>query len=394
MRYLVGKSVQRFWANRKRYAFVILQIMIGTSLVALALHIRFSFQEQFRAFQEVIYNPYVNITGNNPSSEEESLTAADYAYIKEHLNPVGNGIAYYKECSLGDAALKVLFVDDAFFPIVMGAEGYDANAAYIGENARQTLNELLRSGQSVLGYDSTHEALFGVPVTSFLPLSSFTYSSKSLLTNAVFSVLDDVQTFEDYVIFPLSAYEASELPFKGWNNLVLSLTGSHMESLQAQIKDISAYLTEQYGDANWYIDNYYTYTEGQFNRNVHVAELLNFLSAFVLVIVVFGFAGLLLILLNKRRREFSIALMCGATSTQISREVFLEILYVVMLGVLLGNVVCLPLLPMLDSGTGLAFHLETLLLCIAGGLAVSVFVCAVALRKVRRLSPVVILKDL
>ena len=46
MRYLVGKSVQRFWANRKRYAFVILQIMIGTSLVALALHIQFSFQEQ------------------------------------------------------------------------------------------------------------------------------------------------------------------------------------------------------------------------------------------------------------------------------------------------------------------------------------------------------------
>ncbi len=66
----------------------------------------------------------------------------------------------------------------------------------------------------------------------------------------------------------------------------------------------------------------------QFNRNVHVAEMLNFLSAFVLVIVVFGFAGLLLILLNKRRKEFSIALICGAIKhTDFQGSVF-------------GNTVC------------------------------------------------------
>ena len=72
MRYLVGKSVQRFWANRKRYAFVILQIMIGTSLVALALHIQFSFQEQFRAFQKEIDNQYVSVRGDNLNSKRNS----------------------------------------------------------------------------------------------------------------------------------------------------------------------------------------------------------------------------------------------------------------------------------------------------------------------------------
>ena len=77
MRYLVGKSVQRFWANRKRYAFVILQIMIGTSLVALALHIQFSFQEQFRAFQKEIDNQYVSVRGDNLNSKKEILTTAE-----------------------------------------------------------------------------------------------------------------------------------------------------------------------------------------------------------------------------------------------------------------------------------------------------------------------------
>ena len=105
--------------------------------------------------------------------------------MKEHLNPDGNGIAYYKECSLGDAALEALFVDDAFTPIVMGAEGMMQMRPISGKMpARCWTAASIRTIRP--GYDSTRETLFGVPVASFLPLSNFTYSSKTLLTNAVF----------------------------------------------------------------------------------------------------------------------------------------------------------------------------------------------------------------
>ena len=394
MNYLLKKSFQRFWKNRKKYAFIILQLTAGTCMMALAFHIRFSFQEQFRTFQKEIDSQYINIMANDKGGETEPLTFSDYTYIREHLNPDGNGMAYYKECLLSDMQINVLFVDEAFYSIVMSAQGYEAGAAYIGENARQKLNSVLGSKNEFSYYDKSVETLFGVPISSLTPLNTITYSSKALLTDAQFAVVEGSCTFEDYLIFPITVYEESGIGCRGWNNLVLSLTGANMESLQKQIHSVTAYLTTQYEDESFVVNNFYTYTEQQLNRNVHLAELLNFISIFILVIVVFGFTGLLLILLNKRRREFSIIRMCGATSRQITWEVFFEILYVVIFGVLLGNLLSLPFLPLFDNMTGMAFHIETLLLCLAGGLFISVFVCMIALHKVRRLSPVVVLKDL
>ena len=145
MNYLLKKSFQRFWKNRKKYAFIILQLTAGTCMMALAFHIRFSFQEQFRTFQKEIDSQYINIMANDKGGETEPLTFSDYTYIREHLNPDGNGMAYYKECLLSDMQINVLFVDEAFYSIVMNAQGYEAGAAYIGENARQKLNSVLGS---------------------------------------------------------------------------------------------------------------------------------------------------------------------------------------------------------------------------------------------------------
>ena len=65
MNYLLKKSFQRFWKNRKKYAFIILQLTAGTCMMALAFHIRFSFQEQFRTFQKEIDSQYINIMAND-----------------------------------------------------------------------------------------------------------------------------------------------------------------------------------------------------------------------------------------------------------------------------------------------------------------------------------------
>jgi ABC-type antimicrobial peptide transport system permease subunit len=119
------------------------------------------------------------------------------------------------------------------------------------------------------------------------------------------------------------------------------------------------------------------------------------LAGFILVIVFFGLTGLLLVFLNQRQREYAISLMCGATYHQLLTESYLEIALLVIMSTLLGTLSSIPFLP-LFGGMGVSVHFSvwTLIVCIIGAMLVSLVVCVLSFQKIKRITPINVLKDL
>ena len=400
MQYLLLKAWKRFRANIRKYIFLIVQISVGVCMVALSLNITYTFREQFAAFQQSIDNLYINIQagefyGNSP----DVLSIDDYKEIQKEFEAEKDSISYYKNCDLYDAVhdywVPILFVDDNFYPLLMKAADHKENNVYIGNKAQQYLNEFMS-----LQEKGTHDfvnvkenTVFGIPVSSFIPLEKLDYHSKALLEDGFISGVFGEVDFNDYIIFPLSIYENLAVPPSSRNSLAITVGQNDQTNILT--RSILNYLEQQHKGEEYTLTNYYAMAEENLNRDVHIAELLNVLSAFILTIVVFGFLGLLFILINQRNKEFAIALMCGATQGQLMLEIFMEILLAVLMGVCIGNLASVLFLPFLGTqAVGATYHLKTFLFTLLGGIGASALVCLLSLRRIRYISPIRILKNL
>ncbi len=400
MRYSFEKAWKRFCANIRKYLFLMLQILVGVCMVALSLNINLSFQKESAAFARDVNNLYVNISaGTLYDNAPDTLSADDYTAMQEHFSAQKDAFAYYKKYDLFDSAnetyIPVLFVDDNFYPLIMKAETVPEGRAYIGSSARQYLDDFaLSQGKEPHDFwDAANSTVFGIPLSSLQPMENLRYHSKALLEDGFMSGVSGEVGFEDYLILPLFVYEGLASPPPAFvSRLAVSLPSNGDTALP---KDVLHFLEQLHADKEVYdVANFYSMAIDNLNRNVHIAALLNFIAAFVLIIVVFGLIGLLFILVSQRNREFAIALMCGARHGQLAREVFLEIFCVVTLGVLAGNLACALFLPALSHGTIVpAYHIQTLLLTVSGGGAVCAFVCLLCLQRLKRVSPVAALKN-
>lgn len=400
MRYLLIKAGKRFRANIRKYIFLIVQISVGVCMVAVSLNIIYTFQERFAAFRQSIDNLYINIqAGEFYDTSPDALSVDDYQEIQKKFEAEKESISYYKECDLYDAAndywVPVLFVDDNFYPLLMKAENHQKGSVYIGNRVRRYLSEFmsLQNGVNQDYADAEQDTLFGVPAASFISLEKLDYHSKALLEDGFMSGVAGEVDFNDYIIFPLSIYENLTAPPIGRNSLAIS--ADQNDQANKLTKNILNYLEEQNKGEEYTVTNYYAMAKDNLNRDVHIAELLNVISAFILTIVVFGFLGLLFILIHQRNKEFAIALMCGATQGQIIFEMFIEVLLVVLMGVCIGNLASMLFLPFL--GTQVAsttYHLKTFLFTLLGGIGVSALVCLLSLYRIKYISPIRILKNL
>ena len=376
MIYLVKKSYKKLYLYRKRYFPLLLEMIIGISMIAVALNIVCSFQERVTRFQENVNNLYINISSNLLNAEaSDVITSADNNHIKEIIANKNTLTTYYKKCYFKEASIDLLFVEESFFTVIMKSHDYDSRAVYIGSNALQKLNQYIDERYI---YE-----LLGFQILSFVPLENLVYESKSLLSDAFLSVTFDEKTFDDYIIFPIDAHLF--LQEKCESNIVVA--DDNTDRLLTQVRIIDGYLESKYSNTAYNIFNYHLLAGEEISKNANIAELLNIISGFILIIVSFGLLGLLLIRVNRRRREFAISLMCGATRLNIMLEVYIELLSLVMIAVVVGNIICLPILSLIGNSGDVNYHGFTLVFCMLGGLLGSFIICLLPIIRIRFVSP-------
>lgn len=72
---------------------------------------------------------------------------------------------------------------------------------------------------------------------------------------------------------------------------------------------------------------------------ISIARLLQTLSSVAMVITGVGFIGLILVIFNNRRKKLAVALVTGATYSDLYLEIILEIETVILSGALLGEII-------------------------------------------------------
>lgn len=398
MTYLMERAAKRVRRNKKKYALIVLQTVLGVCMISLSLNLTLGFHKQLGSFQNQLNRPYVAVTTKqNFSADKSEITLEDWENIKKQFAQE-KGMSFYKQYAFSEGCkgnISFLFVDGSFYKNIMGMKNVPAReSVFIGKNAKQKLAETheIDDQKAAKYFDSKDGTLFHWPIASFVPLETTGYDVEGLLSDTRYSDQSiHAGPFDDFIIFPLSA--AQELPC---NSYVAILIGSKDDTaISKQAVAIQNYLMTQHTGQRYTVRNYTAEVETTLGRNVHVSEMLNFLACFVLVIVTFSLVGLLLVLLNQRKVEFAISFMCGATYRQILMEVFDEIALVVIGSTVLGNLLSIPILPMFaGSFVQVGYHVSTLAICVGGALLLCVIVCGIALHRIRLVSPVKSLKNL
>lgn len=361
MSYVFYRAVNRIKKQRKRYLWLILQIVVGVGMLSTALNLTLSFHRQNRTYQEMAARPFVDLKVENAALKPSEL---------DQLRKSG-AILFYQYGAFEGCTKDYfqLFVDEPFYTQIMGMEDPPLGKVIAGKNAAALLDK----------------------DTSFVPLESLRYKAKTLLSDTVYTPDAIVPvSFDDYVIFPLNA--VSQPP--GLLHIAFLLDGGG-QFISTKLNDIQAWLASSHPEGNYIISNYAQQVEETLSRNVVSTQLIQMLSAFIILIVFLGLTGLLLVLVNSRQRELAVSLMCGASYRQLMAEVFWEIFLVIAAGAVIGNLVCIPFLPMFSGfavKTGYSF--VTLIICVAGAAGLSLAVSAFAFRKITKIAPIMALKDL
>lgn len=368
MNYVFSRAVNRVKKQRKRYAWLAAQIIVGVCILSVALNLSLNFYRQNAAFQKNLARPFAAVTAENVTLSQEEA---------EELRRAGAILFYqYNRLSGSREDFGVLFADESFLNGIMGMKNPPAGKVLAGKNVQALLES---------GYQFREKVL--PPVAGPIPLSGLDYEAEGLLSDMVYTG-DSIQvaSFDDYVIFPLDAAAMGTL------HLAFPLgdgqLGEKMEALQSE-------LAKSHPEGIYQIRNYAREAEDALSRNAVAAQLLRLLSGFIILIVTLGLVGLLLVLMNSRRRELAVSLMCGASYGQLMAEVFWEIFLVAAFGAVVGNLLCIPFLPVFGGmGVQTGYQPLTLGICVLGAAAVSFGIAVLVFGKIQKITPVMVLKDL
>lgn len=393
MDYLWEKAFKRVRKNKKKYIALFVQIVLGMCMLSVSLNATISAQRQMQSFQKKYHSPYGGILswGN---TGQNAVTDEDWQYIRSRYGE--QGISMYKQYGVSDGCSErfyVLFADTQFYSVVMGmTQAPEENSVYIGKNAKAYLDSASKMQDTNLEthYSEKEKTLFDREIASFLPLKMASYNTEILLSDVLYVPGAIVATsFDDVIIFPASTVQL--LPVS--THIIFPLVEGTREKVSESLLEIRGFLKEMHPQVEYELKDYYAQISMLVNRNQYVVQLLLFLSVFTFFIIVFGLVGLLLVFINKRKKEIAVSLMCGARHGQIILETFLEILAVVSGSTVIGNLCSILFLPSLSGfAVKTEYSVLSLLLCTMGAVFLSSLVCSLALRKIKRITPIQVRK--
>ena len=377
MSYLLHRAILRVRKGRRKYIPMALQIIVGVCLLSLSISLSFSLLKQMWEFSSYMKIPFAGVSteiGDNSTK----ITESDLKKLKSLS--LENDFTFYKQYLSGEP-FTIVFADKDFLTGIMGAES--------------AVDKKLMAGQDIQlrkFYDPERRMLFGYSLKKITPIKTLDYAAPGLLSAVTYTEGSlQVTSFENVLLFPLEACGE----FLCQSIIALPITSPDNAKITDDLNKIQSCLLSTHPDNSYKIVNFGEEVRRTLCRNEQLASTVAILAGFILVIVFFGLTGLLLVFLNQRQREYAVSLMCGATFHQLLAESYFEIALLVILSTLPGTLSSIPFLP-LFGGMGVSVHFSvwTLIVCIIGAMLVSLVVCVLSFHKIKRITPINVLKDL
>lgn len=367
MKYLFSNAFKNVLRQKKSYIFFSLQILISFVImlvfgsVASSLNSDFGMMENDNTARS-IYLDEIRSDGEREGSllhyNSSPMTYEDYLWIKENYGDILSAAfalrsyftALYND---GIAGFNALFVTDEYFrnayenekmldfseqKIIFAPEGTEQmrnldDADGINERLQDFLDYAKNDGYTVKPVESV-------------------YNGKSDRVN-VFTTMwypnieQDTEPLSDVMIAPIELYNKYMSEYdkykdndnNKYRNTMLSINFGG-ETDTGVFNEICSHLVAEKDPAGECIyGSLLSVFEEYAGAQIALAKLLQTISAVAMVITGVGFIGLILVIFNNRRKKLAVALVTGASYSDLYLEIILEIETVILTGALLGEII-------------------------------------------------------
>lgn len=393
MIYLVYRSFQKLWIHRKIYSVIALELAIGIAVVLCGISSASSAGARLELYKQQIGEQGVAIaySGRDFADTGLPVTVEDYEAIKEEHS--GLDISYLLfthsiyQTRKSSEVRDVTFVSmdaDSFFRC-FGFTPRD-DAIYIGPQVADDFEkEGLHFFEEWVSWEESDVEIGGVDFADMVRLNP--------LDKPIFVALLIELKMEQMIILPENDMGILERNAGGQLTPCLRIVpDSNGGGLDAALEVVQT-LQDRHPEYSYRISEQYLELQKSIRNLTQEIRLFSWIAWLVLGITMVGIVGILLIHMEKRKRELAIILALGGTHATIFREIFLEVFLLCSMSGCIGLVAAIITIPYLSTSVFTAyFHGIGVAAMLGIVLMITVISCAWVVLGIRDLYPTKILK--
>lgn len=394
MKYLIYRAFQKLWINKKIYLVIAIELAIGITVVLCGISSTYSAKSRLELYKQQIGEQGVVIEYSESrdfANTELPVTVEDYEIIKEDYGELDISYLlfthsiYQTRRSLDVKSVTFVSMNANSFFSCFGFAPQD-DAIYLGT---QVADDLEKEGlfffEKWLSWDESNVIIGDSNIVDFVRLNP--------LNKSIFVALLVDLRIESMIILPEKYMNVLERNVEDQLTPCLRIVPvSNGENPEA-VSDIVQMLQDRHPAYTYRISEQYLELQKSITDLTQEIRIFSWIAWFVLIITMVGIVGILLIYMEKRKREFAIVLALGGTHATIFKEIFLEVFSLCFISGCIGLIATIIIIPYLSTGVFTAyFHWISVVVMLGIVLVIATISCACMILGIRDIYPTKILK--
>lgn len=350
MFYLIRRAFERLWWNKKIYIFVLLELVIGLTIIACQINVSRAIEARLTEYERQFEKSGISIqyflAEGAAFAGGLAITVEDFEILTERygdeveLSYVSYGSMYNFDMK----TITILGMSDLTFERMFGVEGKEP---YIGSVAKSYVEKGVVGMDDELSMDTNEIKLKG----TLYPFCEFNSEQNKVGIIDFSSIAAYDKLAENCIVIPLSMQKILEEK-EVIINCGLELCGKENtdgERIREIGEEIIAFLSERHTNYTYEQANKIKDYEENSASLSDTLTLFSWILGFSLFLVSVGITGVLFILLDKRKKDTMISYWVGAEKWKLVLELFWELGFLCLLGGLISLGIAAIMVPMLQT---------------------------------------------
>ena len=222
--------------------------------------------------------------------------------------------------------------------------------------------------------------------------------STYLLPQKISTLVLAAETEFDQAVSSMLILPESQLEFLEQHIIGSPIVFFRIDPLKDQavdfIYDIARWLQDEHPEYQYQVIDQRLQMEKSIRELTSQIQQLSWFAKISLMITVVGLVGVLLIFLERRRREMAICRMLGATKYQLFAELFWEVFLLTLMGGILSILLLFTLIPNLSTVVfRVTFQWKSIFIVLGTATFITLISCSCAIAAISSNSPLKILRS-
>jgi len=427
-RYILSSAFRNFKNNKKMYSFFVIEIFLAGLIMNIFMGIGYSSMKKLHDTKKELQNESIKIVMNSATRKDDHyFTEENYKYIKQKYGDklkisysVLERPSWFINSKRKVAEINTLFVNDEFFQIFFGnehMEGFELSKnVYVGKNVKGEFMES-EGHRATFSKDDNYSKFFhelSMENEQFIlngnkfnikPLEEVMgdRTEKIIEHSMIASIYDvrehDMVDLDNTIIIPMKYSKGIEefVSEVGYQiNSVILLKFNNNKKDDDTLFKIYNYLKKNH-EGRYEYD--FTSKFGELQRMVEkqkrIIKTINIILVFCLVIITIGINGLMVMNINRRKKNIAVAVTMGAKNSQIMMGIIYEVMMITIPPALIANILSgIAVKNFIKmSEYKLVIPIYSYIIVFALSIVVGIVSCVIPINRLKKLMPLEVLRE-